>query len=259
MQISLVGAGYWGSKLQKELETIPNVDAVEIIDIKDGKTLKDIKYNNVILATPAWDHYKQTIELLEQGKNLYVEKPLALTKEECLDIKSKIKDNQTLMVGHIFLYNDRVKYLHANPHETNKVEDFRERDVRFSRLPIISNFLCGFLEFTLCTVHLPPYQKKVKTSQEITYKYDQIEVSFEIFHAWALFLINKKQEAIQITEHIDLAKLSIHEERTMSIYYYSLTSRLYTGDKRTSSIKYLELLTEQTKYHGLRTMLNLIN
>lgn len=109
MQISLVGAGYWGSKLQKELETIPNIDAIEIIDIKDGKTLKDINYNNVVLATPAWDHYKQTIELLAQGKNLYVEKPLALTKHECVDIKNKIKDKQTLMVGHIFLYNDRVK------------------------------------------------------------------------------------------------------------------------------------------------------
>jgi predicted dehydrogenase len=108
MEISLVGAGYWGSKLQKELETIGDVDNVEIIDIKDGKTLKDINFNNVILATPAWDHYSQTIELLEQGKNLYVEKPLALTMHECLDIKSKIK-NQTLMVGHIFLYNDRVK------------------------------------------------------------------------------------------------------------------------------------------------------
>ncbi len=109
MQISLVGAGYWGSKLQKELQTIPDVDDVEIIDIKDGKTLQDVNYDNVVLATPAWDHYKQTVELLAQGKNLYVEKPLALTKEECLDIKSKIKDNQTLMVGHIFLYNDRVK------------------------------------------------------------------------------------------------------------------------------------------------------
>ncbi len=109
MQISLVGAGYWGSKLQKELETISNIDAIEIIDIKDGKTLKDINYNNVVLATPAWDHYKQTIELLAQGKNLYVEKPLALTKHECVDIKNKIKDKQTLMVGHIFLYNDRVK------------------------------------------------------------------------------------------------------------------------------------------------------
>jgi|TARA_R110001592_G_scaffold17477_1_gene73583 predicted dehydrogenase len=109
MEISLVGAGYWGSKLQKELKTISGVDKVEIIDIKDGKNLNDIQYNNVVLATPAWDHYKQTLELLAQGKNLYVEKPLALTKEECLDIKSKIKDNQTLMVGHIFLYNDRVK------------------------------------------------------------------------------------------------------------------------------------------------------
>ena len=109
MQISLVGAGYWGSKLQKELETIRNIDAIEIIDIKDGKTLKDINYDNVVLATPAWDHYKQTVELLAQGKNLYVEKPLALTKHECVDIKNKIKINQTLMVGHIFLYNDRVK------------------------------------------------------------------------------------------------------------------------------------------------------
>jgi|TARA_R110001592_G_scaffold336718_1_gene622373 predicted dehydrogenase len=109
MQISLVGAGYWGSKLQKELETIPNVDDVEIIDIKDGKNLTDIQYENVVLATPAWDHYEQTLELLAQGKNLYVEKPLALTMQECIDIKNNIKEHQTLMVGHIFLYNDRVK------------------------------------------------------------------------------------------------------------------------------------------------------
>jgi predicted dehydrogenase len=107
MNISLVGAGYWGSKL-KELKLIKGVSKVEIIDIKDGKTLKDIKFKNVILATPAWDHYQQTVDLLKQGKNLYVEKPLALTTEECLDIKKHIKD-QILMVGHIFLYNDRVK------------------------------------------------------------------------------------------------------------------------------------------------------
>ena len=43
MQISLVGAGYWGSKLQKELNTIPGVDKIEIIDIKDGKNLNDIR------------------------------------------------------------------------------------------------------------------------------------------------------------------------------------------------------------------------
>jgi len=109
MQISLIGAGYWGTKLKKELETMDGVSDIEIIDIKEGKTLRDISYQNVILATPAWDHYSQTLELLAQGKNLYVEKPLALTADECVTIKNKIKPGQTLMVGHIFLYNDRLK------------------------------------------------------------------------------------------------------------------------------------------------------
>ena len=99
----------------------------------------------------------------------------------------------------------------------------------------------------------------MKSSQELTYKYDQQDPSFEIFQAWISFLLDKKEEAIQVIESIDLAKLSIHEERTMSIYYYSLTSKLYSGEMTKSSIKYLDLLTEQTKYHGLRTMLNLIN
>ena len=108
MRISLVGAGYWGSKLKTELETIPGVDEIEVIDIKDGKDLNDISFENVILATPAWDHYSQTISLLQKDKNLYVEKPLALTCTDCCVIKSFLKQ-QTLMVGHIFLYNDRVR------------------------------------------------------------------------------------------------------------------------------------------------------
>ena len=96
MQISLVGAGYWGSKVAKELETIPNVKEIEIIDIKQGKNLNDIKFKNVILATPAWEHYSQTIELLSKDKNVYVEKPLALSAEQCLNIKSKISKDLIL-------------------------------------------------------------------------------------------------------------------------------------------------------------------
>jgi len=109
MKISLVGAGYWGSKVADELKTILGVENVEIIDIKDGKTLEDIKYDNVILATPAWDHYHQTLELLKLGKNLYVEKPLALTLQECEHIKNEQKPEQILMCGYIFMYNDRLK------------------------------------------------------------------------------------------------------------------------------------------------------
>lgn len=107
MKISLLGAGYWGSKIAKELATIPGVEETEIVDIKDGKSIDDIRFDNVIVATPAWEHQKQTIELLKRNKNLYVEKPLALTLDECNEIKTYLND-QTLMVGHIFLYNGRV-------------------------------------------------------------------------------------------------------------------------------------------------------
>jgi hypothetical protein len=101
--------------------------------------------------------------------------------------------------------------------------------------------------------------KTMKSSQEISFTHDKFDVSFETFNAWVLFLLDKKEEAMNTIETIDLEKLSIHEERTISIYYYALTSRLYSGNKGRSSMKYLDLLTEQTRYYGLRTMLNLIN
>ena len=133
MQISLVGAGYWGSKLKKELESIEGVSDIEIIDIKDGKTLEHISYDNVILATPAWDHYRQTLELLEQNKNLYVEKPLALTTDECIAIKQKIQPGQILMVGHIFLYNDRLKKVKSLLSEIGNVQHIESNRLNWGR------------------------------------------------------------------------------------------------------------------------------
>ena len=108
INISLVGIGYWGSNILRELRQVDGVGDIEEIDIKDGKDIDSVTHDNVILATPAWDHKDQVIRLLNQGKNLYVEKPLALTCTDCCIIKSFLRD-ETLMVGHIFLYNDRVK------------------------------------------------------------------------------------------------------------------------------------------------------
>ena len=133
MQISLVGAGYWGSKLKKELETIDGVSDIEIIDLKLGKSIKDISHKNVILATPAWDHYSQTLELLEKDKNLYVEKPLALTAEECMSIKDKIKPDQILMVGHIFLYNDRLKKVKELASKVGNIQHIESNRLNWGR------------------------------------------------------------------------------------------------------------------------------
>lgn len=105
MKFWLVGAGYWGSKVKATLETIPNVSEVEVLDIKQDKTIDDIDSNDpVILATPLWQHAEQTIELLSNGHDVYVEKPMAETSDQIKSIANYL-DKQVLMVGHIFLYN----------------------------------------------------------------------------------------------------------------------------------------------------------
>lgn len=106
MKIWLVGAGYWGSKVKETLELIPNVTDIEIVDVKEGKTINDINTKDpVILATPLWQHHEQTMELLARGHDVYVEKPMAETSAQILDINNNLPSDQILMVGHIFLYN----------------------------------------------------------------------------------------------------------------------------------------------------------
>ena len=105
MKIWLVGAGYWGSKVKAELDTISGVSAVEVLDIKEGKTIDDINTTDpVILATPLWQHADQAVELLTRGHDVYVEKPMGETAQDIERIAGVV-ENQVLMVGHIFLYN----------------------------------------------------------------------------------------------------------------------------------------------------------
>ena len=107
MKINLVGAGYWGSKVDESLKKL-GCETV-IIDIKNGQTIDDINDNNpVILATPLWQHYEQTVELLQRGFDVYVEKPMAETSKQ-LEHIARIADDHILMVGHIFIHHPQME------------------------------------------------------------------------------------------------------------------------------------------------------
>lgn len=107
MKMNLVGAGYWGSKLLESLKQF-DVDAT-VIDIRNGQTIDDINNSDpVILATPLWQHHEQTVELVKRGHDVYVEKPMAETAEQIEDIAGYLKDDQLIMVGHIFLHHPQI-------------------------------------------------------------------------------------------------------------------------------------------------------
>lgn len=110
VKTALIGAGYWGSKLQYTLQHVPTCEVVQVLDIKKNETIEDLQSDvqAVVIATPAWEHYKDVIQALSNKLHVYVEKPMCLTTSQAKDIISKCTDKK-FMVGHIFLYNECVK------------------------------------------------------------------------------------------------------------------------------------------------------
>jgi predicted dehydrogenase len=116
MNMWLVGAGYWGSKLLDSLKKF-NVNAT-VIDIRNGQTIADIDTQDpVMLATPLWQHHDQAQQLLKQGHDVYVEKPMGETISQVYDIGQQVQPGKLLMVGHIFVHHPQmaeIKQLIAN-------------------------------------------------------------------------------------------------------------------------------------------------
>ncbi|MCB9813390.1 MAG: Gfo/Idh/MocA family oxidoreductase [Pseudomonadales bacterium] len=122
MQIALIGYGYWGHKIYKTLSKIISSKNISVVDINindsTGKLkiesiiniLSDDKINHVIIATPEETHYKIAKICLENSKNVFVEKPLCLKKNEAIELHQLAnKKNLGLYVDYIFLFDPYVR------------------------------------------------------------------------------------------------------------------------------------------------------
>jgi len=128
MNIAVIGCGYWGPNLIRNFNSIPG-STVEVCCDLDPKNLDRMqslfpmvkatkKYREIIqsenidavaIATPVFSHYKLAKEFLEANKHVFVEKPLAATSDQCLDLIRIAKEmDKVLMVGHTFEYTAAV-------------------------------------------------------------------------------------------------------------------------------------------------------
>lgn len=128
--IGQIGCGYWGPNLLRNLSSHPQCHVKWVAEespqrqayVEDNypktKTtsyweniVDDPEVDGVVIATPASTHYELTKAVLKAGKNVLVEKPLAMcTKEADELVALATATGKTLMVGHTFLYNDAVHY-----------------------------------------------------------------------------------------------------------------------------------------------------
>jgi UDP-2-acetamido-3-amino-2,3-dideoxy-glucuronate N-acetyltransferase len=129
VNVAVVGSGYWGKNLVRNFYDLGALRSVcddnplveeEIKSKYPGvgfyseyeSVLADEGIRGVVLATPAKLHFPMARRALIAGKDVFVEKPLALTVadgEELVRLASC--QERILMVGHILQYHPAVKRL----------------------------------------------------------------------------------------------------------------------------------------------------
>lgn len=125
-RIAVFGCGYWGKNLvrnfhdlgalalvcdpgesgrAKAREIAPEVEVTD--DFQAVFNRDDI--NGIVIATPAETHHALAIQGLNSGKDVFVEKPLALNRRQGLEMKETAEaQKRILMVGHLLEYHPAV-------------------------------------------------------------------------------------------------------------------------------------------------------
>lgn len=124
--IAIIGVGYWGKNLVRVfdqlgvLKIICDSNKKILLERKKDfpklkistnflKILKDKEIKAIVIATPAATHYKLAKEALLAGKDVFVEKPLALKVKEGKElVELAQKKKKILMVGHLLLYHPAI-------------------------------------------------------------------------------------------------------------------------------------------------------
>lgn len=124
--IAVVGSGYWGKNLVRNiyelgaLRTICDVNTKTINEFTKSypeiqltadfqSVLADNKIKGVVISTPAALHYSMVKEALEADKDIFVEKPLALTALEGQKLVGLAKSRgRILMTGHLLEYHPAI-------------------------------------------------------------------------------------------------------------------------------------------------------
>ncbi|MBM4044820.1 MAG: Gfo/Idh/MocA family oxidoreductase [Planctomycetes bacterium] len=166
IKIALIGCGYWGKNLARNFAQLDSLSlicdpcesgrdlAVRTVpacpvtgDLDDVLRADDIPA--VAVAAPAETHFDIVHQCLEAGKDVFVEKPLALTYEEGVHlVRLAERGRRILMVGHVLEYHPgilrfrelisagelgKVRYIYSNRLSLGKIR--REENILWSFAP----------------------------------------------------------------------------------------------------------------------------
>lgn len=165
VNVAVVGCGYWGKNLVRNFSRLGALAAVCDATPGGRKTATEIApqvpveanledvlrsgVSGIVIATPAETHFELARQALQAGKDVFVEKPLALTYEQGASLLRLAEDAKAiLMVGHVLEYHPaivkllelvrtgelgKVHYISSNRLNLGKVR--REENILWSFAP----------------------------------------------------------------------------------------------------------------------------
>jgi protoporphyrinogen oxidase/predicted dehydrogenase len=128
IRIGVVGLGYWGPNLVRNLAESPSFTVAHVCDqrvdalsdisqrypgvrcsTRFEEVLRDGDVDAVAIATPVSSHYPLATSALKAGKHTFVEKPLATSSDQVVELTRLSEANGlVLMPGHTFVYSPPV-------------------------------------------------------------------------------------------------------------------------------------------------------
>jgi predicted dehydrogenase len=129
--IAIIGIGDWGRNLLRNFYNLSSGRLVLACDSDEkklaaarsaypgletttdfGDVLKREDIGAVVIAVPPAGHFDLAMASLESGRDVFVEKPLALSVADGENLLKKAEEkNAILMVGHIMVYHPATQYL----------------------------------------------------------------------------------------------------------------------------------------------------
>ncbi|HVS90361.1 MAG TPA: Gfo/Idh/MocA family oxidoreductase [Candidatus Acidoferrum sp.] len=129
IRVGVIGYGYWGPNVVRNLHGLDSA-RVEMVCDKNPAALARVRktypgisttsdandvlrspnVDAVAVITPVWTHYELAKAALENGKHVFVEKPLTSNRaqaEELIELAERKK--LTIMVDHTFLFTGAVR------------------------------------------------------------------------------------------------------------------------------------------------------
>ena len=176
MRVGLIGHGMWGTNLARNFHELralacvvdsreevrqavrkryPDIDVLESVE----GMLQREELTAVVIATPAETHFELARSALEAGKDVFVEKPLALRVQEGKELVALAEARgRILMVGHLMEYHPavarirelvqagelgQIQYIYSNRLNWGKVR--REENILWSFAPHDIAIILGLL------------------------------------------------------------------------------------------------------------------